>query len=89
MAKNSDDARAMIGDVCAIKAADGVALHYEVLGEGPPVALLHGGLVGRSAFTRQRQALAERYSSPCGRATRSSNGSRDIPRFLEHATVSL
>jgi len=49
-------------DVRTVKADDGVELHYEVLGEGPPVVLLHGGLVGRSAFTRMRGALAEIYT---------------------------
>jgi pimeloyl-ACP methyl ester carboxylesterase len=51
-----------IQDVRAVKADDEVELHYEVLGEGPPVVLLHGGLVGRSAFKRMREALAERYT---------------------------
>ena len=49
-------------DVRAIKADDEVELHYEVLGGGPPVVLLHGGLVGRSAFARMRGALAESYT---------------------------
>ena len=49
-------------DVRAVKADDGVALHYEVLGEGPPVVLLHGAFVGRSAFKRMRGALAENYT---------------------------
>lgn len=56
-AKNDD----ITGEVCTVKAADGVALLYEVLGEGPPLALLHGGLVGRSAFSRQREFLAGNY----------------------------
>jgi pimeloyl-ACP methyl ester carboxylesterase len=56
-AKNDDIA----ADVRTVKAADGVALLYEVLGQGPPLALLHGGLVGRSAFSRQRELLAANY----------------------------
>jgi len=49
-------------DVRAVMADDGVELHYEVLGKGPPVVLLHGGLVGRAAFSRMRTALSARYT---------------------------
>jgi len=48
-------------DIRAVKADDGVELHYEVLGDGPPVVLLHGVLVGRFAFSRMREALSENY----------------------------
>lgn len=44
----------------SVSAPDGVRLEYEVLGEGPPLLLLHGGFAGRSTFSRQR-SLAARY----------------------------
>ena len=50
------------GDVRAVKSYDGVELHYEVLGKGPVVVVLHGALVGRGAFARMRRALAENFS---------------------------
>ncbi|MFP6696990.1 MAG: alpha/beta hydrolase [Alphaproteobacteria bacterium] len=53
---------AMEGDIRAVDAGDGVELHYEVLGAGPPVVMLHGSLVGRKAFSRQREALAAKYT---------------------------
>lgn len=49
-------------DIRAVKAKDGIELQYEVLGEGPAVVLLHGGLVGRSAFARMRQDLAPKFT---------------------------
>ncbi len=51
----------MTGEMRSTLSNDGVTLQYEVVGEGPPVAMLHGGLVGRSAFSRQREALAKDY----------------------------
>ena len=48
-------------DVRSVAAADGVALEYEVLGQGPTVVLVHGALGSRLVFSRQRSALAERY----------------------------
>jgi pimeloyl-ACP methyl ester carboxylesterase len=50
------------GDVRAVKSDDGVELHYEVLGNGPAVVVLHGALVGRAAFSRMRGALAESFT---------------------------
>ncbi len=50
------------GDVRAVKSDDGVELHYEVLGKGPVVVVLHGALVGRGAFARMRKALAENFT---------------------------
>jgi len=50
------------GDIRKAVGGDGVELLYEVLGAGPPVVMLHGGLVGRKAFSRQREALAAKYT---------------------------
>jgi pimeloyl-ACP methyl ester carboxylesterase len=44
-----------------IRAQDGARLEYEVLGEGPPLVLLHGYFAGRRAFARQRAALGTRF----------------------------
>lgn len=49
-------------DIRAIDAGDGVELQYEVLGAGPPVIMLHGAMVGRKAFSRQREALGAKYT---------------------------
>lgn len=49
-----------VGQVRSVAAPDGVMIEYEVVGAGEPIALLHGGFVGRYAFSRQR-ALAERF----------------------------
>ncbi len=61
MSEKTSDPRAAEGDVRSVTAVDGVGLDYEVLGEGPPVALLHGAFVGRRAFSRQTRVLAERH----------------------------
>ena len=39
----------------------GTALFYEMLGDGPPVVLLHGGLVDRRMWDDQFEALAQRF----------------------------
>lgn len=52
---------AMDPEVHTALSDDGVKLEYEVIGEGPPVVMLHGGLAGRGAFSRQRDALGSRY----------------------------
>ena len=51
----------MSGETRAVAAGDGIELHYEVLGDGPPVVMLHGGLAGRRAFSHQREALSARH----------------------------
>lgn len=46
----------------SVTAADGVELHYEVEGAGgQPLVMLHGGLAGRGAFSRQREALSQHF----------------------------
>jgi pimeloyl-ACP methyl ester carboxylesterase len=42
-------------------APDGARLEYEVIGSGPPLAMLHGFLSGRSAFSRQRGLLSKHF----------------------------
>lgn len=49
------------GEVRAVRASDGAALEYEVLGEGPPLVMLHGFISGRFTFSRQRRELAGHY----------------------------
>lgn len=39
---------------------NGIRLHYESVGEGPPLLLLHGGGMSSAAFKHQRFALAKR-----------------------------
>ena len=51
-----------VHDVLKTHSADGVELQYEILGEGPPLVLLHGGLVGRSAFSRMREDIAKVFT---------------------------
>ena len=43
------------------RARDGTVLKYEVAGAGEPIVFLHGGFVSRSAFARQRDALADKF----------------------------
>jgi len=52
----------MSSDIRSVTASDGIELQYEVVGAGPPLVMLHGGLVGRGAFSRQRKALSQHYS---------------------------
>ena len=56
----SDDPK--VHDVRKTHSVDGVELQYEILGEGPPLVLLHGGLVGRSAFSRMREDIAKVFT---------------------------
>lgn len=46
------------GAVRQTTATDGAALQYEVAGDGAPVVFLHGDFATRTAFARQREALA-------------------------------
>jgi len=48
------------GEVRTLLARDGARLEYEVLGEGPPLVMLHGILAGRRTFSRVRDGLARR-----------------------------
>ena len=49
------------GEFRSIKINDGGFLDYEVIGEGPPLVMLHGFLANRSTFSRQLQSFAEHY----------------------------
>ncbi len=49
------------GDIRSVKAADGARLEYEVVGDGPPLVMLHGLLASRFTFSRQRNEFADRY----------------------------
>ena len=46
-------------DLRSVTESDGIDLQYEVEGAGPPLIMLHGGLMGRGAFSRQRKPLGE------------------------------
>jgi pimeloyl-ACP methyl ester carboxylesterase len=48
-------------DVRTAIAPDGVEIVYEVVGEGSPIAFLHGSFVGRGAFARQQVALGKHF----------------------------
>lgn len=49
------------GEVRAARGADGARIEYEIVGDGPPLVMLHGFLANRYAFSRQRAELAARY----------------------------
>ena len=49
------------GELRSVRAKDNVEIEYETVGEGPPVALLHGVLTGRFAFSRQRDELLKTH----------------------------
>lgn len=51
----------MTGELRSVSASDGVELQYEVLGDGPPLVMLHGGLAGRATYSRQREVLSQHY----------------------------
>ena len=61
----------MDSETRSVIAEDGIELVYEVLGAGPLLVLLHGGLVGRRAFFRQHEALGAHYRliAPSARST--------------------
>jgi pimeloyl-ACP methyl ester carboxylesterase len=44
--------------------SDGIKIEYTVLGNGPPLVLLHGLFVGRASFSRQT-SLAQKYRLIC------------------------
>jgi len=56
-----DKSQNVRGDVRSVTAPDGVEIIYEVVGQGPPIVLLHGSFVGRRTFSRQRSALARQF----------------------------
>lgn len=45
------------GTVKRATASDGAMIEYEVVGNGPPLVMLHGALSSRSTFARQQEAL--------------------------------
>ena len=49
------------GETRSVLAADGARLEYEIVGNGPPLVMLHGFLANRFAFSRQRAELAAHY----------------------------
>jgi pimeloyl-ACP methyl ester carboxylesterase len=49
------------GEVRSIRATDGAALEYEVVGSGPPLVMLHGILAGRLSFSRQRTNFSDHH----------------------------
>ena len=49
------------GELRSVRTSDGARLEYEVLGEGPPLVMLHGILASRFTFSRQRAAFARRF----------------------------
>jgi len=49
------------GEVRAARLSDGASLEYEVLGDGPPLVMLHGFISGRFTFSRQRREFAARH----------------------------
>lgn len=51
----------MSSSLHSVTADDGIELQYEAVGSGPPMVMLHGGLAGRGAFSRQRKTLSEHY----------------------------
>lgn len=57
------------GQVREIDRADGAVLRFETTGDGPPVALLHGTMAGRSTFAKLRSHLSNTHQLvlPVGR----------------------
>ena len=49
------------GEVRSVQGSDGARLEYEVVGDGPPLLMLHGVLTGRFSFSRQRNEFAKHY----------------------------
>ena len=48
-------------EVRSIKISNGDYLDYEVIGEGPPLVMLHGFLANQSTFARQFESFAEHF----------------------------
>ena len=69
-----------------LRAPDGAAIEYEILGSGEPLVMLHGTFVGRRAFSRQRE-LAERYRLVLVSARGHDNSELLIPRDYGLATT--
>ncbi|HUB15257.1 MAG TPA: alpha/beta hydrolase [Acetobacteraceae bacterium] len=68
--------RSARGEVRRFPAADGARLEYEVLGNGPPLVMLHGVLAGRRTFSRQHDGFADhrRLIMPSARGHDGSEG---------------
>lgn len=49
------------GEIRSVRSADGARLEYEIVGNGPPLVMLHGILSGRASFSRQRAELADHH----------------------------
>ena len=49
------------GEVHSIKINDNDCLEYEVIGNGPPLVMLHGFLANRFTFSRQLESFAKHY----------------------------
>jgi non-heme chloroperoxidase len=79
--------------------ASGVTLHFDDIGSGPPVVLLHGMLMSGQFFRRQVHALSSRYRLVIpdmrghGRSEKVLHGhtvanyARDLKALLEHLNV--
>lgn len=46
----------------SVRSADGTEIGFEVVGNGPPVIVVHGGTADRSRWTPVRPGLAERFT---------------------------
>ena len=77
-----------ISHIKGLRAPDGAAIEYEVIGSGEPLVMLHGTFVGRRAFSRQKE-LADKYRLILVSARGHENSELRIPGDYGLATTEL
>ncbi|MDN4479075.1 alpha/beta hydrolase [Demequina sp. SYSU T00039] len=69
---------------------DGLGLHYEIFGDGPPLVLVHGGWSDVSTWLMVRELLAERFTVVMyDRRAHGASGPHDAPRSVAADLVDL
>jgi hypothetical protein len=54
--------RAGVSEFCSVQSRDGTVIGFQRLGNGPPLAPVHGAALDRRPFSRVRAGLAERFT---------------------------